>query len=246
MTVVRGAPRDSPFALLIRREPAAGSCQGLLGDGPTERCKDLSHGLGRLGVLRLWNGKRQPRRCPTEVLSVWRARLTPRKEQGNGGQMPEARGQKQETRRGKGEGGGRRGAGWLRLPGLHTGCRPRSLGDPLCPSFSPPPTHSRFLFPALRFLPVNRGDQMTLAMTSDDGFQIGLSPWTVANPRQPGPRSATSLDLRRNIVRYLAVVAGGFLDFPGLVVLLLTQGEPFLGFLRVFPFPESESYQQQP
>lgn len=58
-----------------------------------------------------------------------------------GGQMPEARGQKQETRRGKGGGGGRRGAdlsGWLRLPGLQTGCRPRSLGDPLCPSFPPP------------------------------------------------------------------------------------------------------------
>lgn len=55
--------------------------------------------------------------------------------------MPEAGGQKQETRRGKGEGGGRRGAdlsGWLRLPGLQTGCRPRSLGDPLCPSFPPP------------------------------------------------------------------------------------------------------------
>lgn len=71
---------------------------------------------------------------------------------------------------------------------------------------------------------------MTLAMTSDDGFQIGLSPWTVANPQQPGPRSATSLDLRRNIVRYLAVVAGGFLDFPGLVVLLLTQGVGFFEF----------------
>lgn len=50
VTVVRGAPRDFPFALLIRRKSAAGSCQGLLGDGPTERCKDLSHCLGRLGV----------------------------------------------------------------------------------------------------------------------------------------------------------------------------------------------------
>jgi hypothetical protein len=41
--------------------------------------------------------------CPTEVLSVWRARLTPRKEQGNEGQMPEVRGQSRRL-----EGGRRR------------------------------------------------------------------------------------------------------------------------------------------
>lgn len=45
-----GGTARLPFALLIRHKSAAGSCQGLLGDGPTERCKDLSHCLGRLGV----------------------------------------------------------------------------------------------------------------------------------------------------------------------------------------------------
>lgn len=73
--------------------------------GWTDRAMQRSFPLpGASRRLRLWAGKRQPRRCPTEVLSVWRARLTPRKGQGNEGQTPEARGQKQETRRGTEEG----------------------------------------------------------------------------------------------------------------------------------------------
>lgn len=117
--------------------------------------------------------------------------------------------------------------------------------SPVCPSFSLPLT-TGILFPALRFLPVSRGDQMTLAMTSDDGIQIGLSPWTVANSRQPGPRSATSLDLRRNIVRYLAVVAGGFPRFSRSRGPFVDARGPFLGFLRVSHSPNRSPTNNSP
>lgn len=123
----------------------------------------------------------------------------------------DARGKRPEAGDSKGDGGGRRGdlSGWLPANGLQAKEPWRPL---VCPSFFLQLTiplssqHSRFTRQSR--------DQMTLTMTSDDGVQIGWSPWTAANSRQPGPRSATSLDLRRNIVRYLAVVAGVSSIFP--------------------------------
>jgi hypothetical protein len=141
----------------------------------TDRAMQRSfHCLGR---RRLWDGKRQPPRAPPRFYRFG----------GHGsphGRSKATRGRcrRSEAKAGdsKGEGGGRRGAalsGWLPplhcLPSLQTGCTPRSLGDPFSLLLLPP-THDPL--PALRFLPVNRGGQMTLAMTSSDGIQIGLSP----------------------------------------------------------------------
>lgn len=156
----------------------------------------------------------------------------------------DARGKRPEAGDSKADGGGRRGvdlSGWLPANGA---AGQGALAAPCVPLLFPP-THDSSLIPALPFYPSIEGpddfDNDVRRRCPDrleplDGCQFTTAWAAIGHVVGSSPQHRTIPRRRR----------GGFLDFPGLVVLLLTQGDLFLVFFEFSHSPNRSPTNNSP